>query len=425
MNKYDFGKFVCELRKEQGLTQRQLADKIHVTDKAVSRWENGKNYPDIEVLSTLSKALDISISELLNCKRVTQKEAFALTEQAYIGEVKKNRKNKNLFITIIALILVAAISLTSFLIVYLPKKQNGYSEQEIEMLSSDICANLKNIESCINASCAGSDYTVTQFDALCTPDKSLEVMNIDGNCTNLHQHYAQSLSGDELLDYCKVYQSNFEISDFENGVSIDTLITLLNAMDFKVLDKEYTEESKYSITLLGKITFNNFANKSQVPDDCYLLDGNELTPTKDNRLLSGEYAQFAVFLSNGHSIATIYTQCGSKKAIDTIEGFFDCFSNGDFDRMKQYCDNNDTVNGFFHEDDFFGYKKAALINIYQTDYRVDKEEWCFDVFIKAEPSESSALYDPKNKQIDTYLTFVLSNKNGQYLIELITTDNYN
>ena len=53
MNAKDMGLFIIELRKENKMTQMELADKIHVTDKAVSRWERGIGYPDIQLLPSL------------------------------------------------------------------------------------------------------------------------------------------------------------------------------------------------------------------------------------------------------------------------------------------------------------------------------------------------------------------------------------
>ena len=60
-----FGDTIVLLRKEKGLTQKELADKLGVTDKAVSRWETGKNYPDIEVLKKLADVLEVSVDDLL------------------------------------------------------------------------------------------------------------------------------------------------------------------------------------------------------------------------------------------------------------------------------------------------------------------------------------------------------------------------
>ena len=60
-----FGKAIVQLRKEKGLTQKELADTLGVTDKAVSRWETDKNYPDIETLRRLSKMFDVSIDDML------------------------------------------------------------------------------------------------------------------------------------------------------------------------------------------------------------------------------------------------------------------------------------------------------------------------------------------------------------------------
>ena len=58
--------FISELRKEKKLTQKDLAEQLGVTDKAVSKWERGLSCPDISLLSKLSQALDITINELLN-----------------------------------------------------------------------------------------------------------------------------------------------------------------------------------------------------------------------------------------------------------------------------------------------------------------------------------------------------------------------
>lgn len=63
------GAFICGMRKERGLTQRELAEQLNVTDKAVSKWERGLSYPDITILSDLARALGVTERELLTGAR--------------------------------------------------------------------------------------------------------------------------------------------------------------------------------------------------------------------------------------------------------------------------------------------------------------------------------------------------------------------
>lgn len=66
MNSYITGDVIRRLRERKKLTQEELAEKIHVSGKAVSKWETGKGFPDISLLELLAKALDISVIELLS-----------------------------------------------------------------------------------------------------------------------------------------------------------------------------------------------------------------------------------------------------------------------------------------------------------------------------------------------------------------------
>lgn len=118
MNNQDFGKFISTLRKEKGLTQIELAERINVSDKAISRWENGKNYPDIEMLEALANELGVSISELIACKRIeTPVQAEVETAKAYIVENSRVKKLKRLSKALVGVIVLIAIILvvpTSF-----------------------------------------------------------------------------------------------------------------------------------------------------------------------------------------------------------------------------------------------------------------------------------------------------------------------
>ncbi|MCL2827731.1 MAG: helix-turn-helix domain-containing protein [Oscillospiraceae bacterium] len=66
MNSEKMGRFISELRKSHQMTQKELAEKLDVSDKAVSKWERGLSYPDISLLSPLSNVLGITVTELLN-----------------------------------------------------------------------------------------------------------------------------------------------------------------------------------------------------------------------------------------------------------------------------------------------------------------------------------------------------------------------
>lgn len=72
MEKEKFGKFICELRKEKGITQKELALQLNVSDRAVSKWERGASFPDITIFEPLSKVLDVTIYDLFKGERVTE-----------------------------------------------------------------------------------------------------------------------------------------------------------------------------------------------------------------------------------------------------------------------------------------------------------------------------------------------------------------
>ena len=91
-NQYITGSMIKNLREQKKLTQAELAEKIFVTDKAVSKWETGRGYPDISLVESLAKALDISVIELLSGKNVinTNRQSNMNRVQFYVCPVCGN-----------------------------------------------------------------------------------------------------------------------------------------------------------------------------------------------------------------------------------------------------------------------------------------------------------------------------------------------
>ena len=99
MDAQKFGTFIAQCRKEKGMTQSELAAKIMVTDKAVSRWERGKGFPDINLILPLAGALEVSVFELMHSER--QKEKAQLFQEDTVivhlmeNAVEMNKQNKH------------------------------------------------------------------------------------------------------------------------------------------------------------------------------------------------------------------------------------------------------------------------------------------------------------------------------------------
>ena len=82
MDQIKIGRFIAECRRLQGLTQAQLAEKLNITDRAVSKWENGRSLPDSSLMPLLCDILSISINELFSGERITMDN--------YTKELEKN-----------------------------------------------------------------------------------------------------------------------------------------------------------------------------------------------------------------------------------------------------------------------------------------------------------------------------------------------
>lgn len=90
-----FGKFIQALRKEKGLTQKELAEKLLISDKAVSKWERGLSLPDISLLIPLSKILDVTTTELLTGRKIDSDEKIHIKDVEDLVEKTLSLKSES------------------------------------------------------------------------------------------------------------------------------------------------------------------------------------------------------------------------------------------------------------------------------------------------------------------------------------------
>ena len=123
MDQLKIGKFIAECRKMEGLTQMQLAEKLNITDRAVSKWETGKAMPDSSIMLELCDILKINVNELLSGERIIMENNNQKNEQLLLDMAKElEQKNKTVWramwviMTVCIIALFAGLFIAAYLI---------------------------------------------------------------------------------------------------------------------------------------------------------------------------------------------------------------------------------------------------------------------------------------------------------------------
>ncbi len=121
MNQEKIGKFIAKCRKEKSFTQSELADKLNISNKAISKWETGRGIPDASIMLELCTYLGITVNELLSGEKLEEGEYKEKANENIINiakESEKNKKVKNKIIIVLTIIIIFSILLLITNIIY-------------------------------------------------------------------------------------------------------------------------------------------------------------------------------------------------------------------------------------------------------------------------------------------------------------------
>ena len=128
MDQLKIGRFIAVERKRQGLTQRQLAEQLSISDKTISKWECGKGLPEVSLMLPLCKALQIGVNDLLSGERLCEDNYRKRAEENLMNLIEENRENKNrmlysvLCVGVTVVAVSALVALASFLTIPVPAR---------------------------------------------------------------------------------------------------------------------------------------------------------------------------------------------------------------------------------------------------------------------------------------------------------------
>lgn len=129
MDQEKIGKFIAYIRKEKGMTQSELASRLGITDRAISKWENGRGMPDLSLIKPLCKELDITINDLLSGEKLDKKDYQDKFEENIFNTInytdKKINKLKLIFKISLGFIFLIFITLGTLFIVDMNRIKNN------------------------------------------------------------------------------------------------------------------------------------------------------------------------------------------------------------------------------------------------------------------------------------------------------------
>ena len=126
MDLIKIGKFIANCRKEKKITQEKLAEKLYITDRAISKWERGLSLPDADKMLDLCNILDINVNELLNGERIDMKDYNKKTEELLIEMAKQEEiKNKKLLTSMWTILIVSVVFYTGIILLAVNTLEEG------------------------------------------------------------------------------------------------------------------------------------------------------------------------------------------------------------------------------------------------------------------------------------------------------------
>ena len=126
MDQIKIGKFIAHCRKNKGLTQMQLAEKLNITDRAVSKWETGKALPDSSIMLELCALLEITVNDLLHGEVVEMEDYNKEIEKTLLEMVKQKEEHDRQLLRlewVIGVLSVIVILVPAFLAAYIPMEE--------------------------------------------------------------------------------------------------------------------------------------------------------------------------------------------------------------------------------------------------------------------------------------------------------------
>lgn len=193
------GKFIADTRKELGITQQQLANKLCISDKAVSKWERGVSLPDIGIIEKLAKELNVSVNEILAGKKDKNKDIIIQEEVDKIvnniNEISKKRRNKIIRLSLFLIGIIAIIMIFSIIGI---KEYNKYNPKKIKMGENNYVFNnylvekkgLSGLESMvIKSEKATLDYNVSYLQIKLTKNGKLDKFTLSVNFFDKNKNY--------------------------------------------------------------------------------------------------------------------------------------------------------------------------------------------------------------------------------------------
>lgn len=116
MDQIRIGKFIVLLRKEQGITQRQLADQLGISDKTVSKWECGHGLPEVSLMLPLCGILHITVNELLSGEKISETDYRLKAEKNMMSLIQENRESKRNLLLSVVCVLITLIAVLALII---------------------------------------------------------------------------------------------------------------------------------------------------------------------------------------------------------------------------------------------------------------------------------------------------------------------
>ena len=126
MDQIKIGKFIADERKRKGYTQKQLSEKLEISDKTISKWERGNGFPEVSLLLPLCNELEMTVNELLAGERVSEEDYRKKAEENMVNLVREAQESKKkiiLSVVVAALTIIAAFPL--FMVSGMIEMENG------------------------------------------------------------------------------------------------------------------------------------------------------------------------------------------------------------------------------------------------------------------------------------------------------------